>query len=87
MYLKVPIFFIEDAHTTGFLAEICNIPRRNVIHFQVDRNLGKEKNFRRESVPHMNVYYIYHHVDGDLKLALFKQFLQNKPNDVVSGRS
>ena len=74
MYLKVPLFFVEDVHTTGFLADICNITRFNVKNFQVDSKLLPFRNFRKKQISQFDNYYIYHHLNGELKKALYDYY-------------
>ena len=74
MYLKVPLFFVEDVHTTGFLADICNITRFNVKNFQVDSKLLPFRNFRKKRIPEFDNYYTYHHINGELKRALYDYY-------------
>ena len=74
MYLKIPLFFVEDVHTTGFLADICNITRFNVKNFEVDPKLLPFRNFSKKLIPQFGNYYIYHHINREIKRALYDYF-------------
>ena len=75
MYLKVPLFYIEDVHTSGFLAEICNIPRRHFLHFVYEFN----KTSTKEHLAFLKVtdFYTYHYVDQGLKKFIYN-YLTNE---------
>ena len=72
MYLKVPLFYIEDVHTSGFLAEICNIPRRHFPHFVYGFNMtSMNQNLVFLNVTH---FYTYHYSRGNSMYAPKKLF-------------
>ena len=76
MYLKVPLFYIEDVHTSGFLAEICNIPRRHFSHFVYGFGMTSTK----QNLVFLNVtyFYTYHYVDQDLKKFIYNYLINEE---------
>ena len=76
MYLKVPLFYIEDVHTSGFLAEICNIPRRHFPHFVYGFNMtSTNQNLVFLNVTH---FYTYHYIDQDLKKFIYNYLINEE---------
>ena len=81
MYLKVPLFYIEDVHTSGFLAKICNIPRRHFPHFVYGFNMtSMNQNLVFLNVTH---FYTYHYIDQDLKKFIYNYLI----NEEVKNRN
>ena len=75
VYLKIPLFYIEDVHTSGFLAEICNIPRRHFPHFVYEFNMTSTK--KHLAFLKITSSYTYHYVDQDLKKFIYN-YLNNE---------
>ena len=71
----MPLFFLEDVHTTGFLADICDIPRSHIPTFHRDMagKIYKHPNFIR--FLNRRIHYTYHYVDQGMKRTIYNHFL------------
>ena len=67
-FLNVPIFFLEDVHVSGILADICKIPRLNIPRF-----VRKYNRVRSDQK-----YFVYHYSNAEKKTLLYNTFKGKK---------
>lgn len=79
LYLQVPLFYLEDVHTTGFLADICDIPRSHIPTFHINMAGKKYKHPNFTRLLNQRIHYTYHYVDQGMKRTIYNHFLsENK---------